>query len=363
VSAVAASPTHTLVQGRWPLVAPPAAAQLSPAAPPSLSVIVAAYQAAAVVGDALRSALDQTAPPRDVVVCDDGSTDDLAAALAPFADRVVVLRQDNAGEAAAKNAAARAASGDYVVILDADDLFAHERLEAIAACLAERPDLDIVTTDAVIEVEGRPARRVYEHGFAFAATDQRRAILTGNFVFGLAAVRRSRLLDAGGFDESIRFATDWDCWLRLILGGSAAGCIDAPLATYRLQRGSLSSQRARMLAGRVRTLEKARESLPLEQQERRVADAALRDYRRRLARALAHEALMAGEPGARRLSARAAAAAGQSLRSRVKFAAAALAPDAARRELRRRPIETTAGLLLEPGAGAAAPTSPAAAPR
>ena len=60
-------------------------------------------------------------------------------------------------------------------------------------------------------------------GWTFEVDDQRRAILQRNFVFGLAAVRRERLLEVGGFDETIRWTTDWDCWIRMIMGGSRAG--------------------------------------------------------------------------------------------------------------------------------------------
>ena len=154
-----------LVEGRWPLAAPPAPAATTAGGVPSLSVIVAAYQAAEVIGDAVGSALGQTVPPLEVIVCDDGSTDDLAGALAPFGDRVRLLRQANGGEAAAKNAAAAAASGDYVVVLDADDVFEPERLEALGACLAARPDLDLLTTDGWVELGGRRVRRVYHEGF------------------------------------------------------------------------------------------------------------------------------------------------------------------------------------------------------
>jgi Glycosyl transferase family 2 len=342
------------------LVAPPAPEGTRPGPRPTLSVVIAAYQAAALVPDAVRSALDQTLPPLDVVVCDDGSTDDPAAALAPFRDRITLLRQDNRGEAAAKNAASRAASGDFVAILDADDVFVPERLEAIAGALAERPDLDILTTDAWIELDGRRVRKVYEQGYRFPAQGQRSAILRGNFVFGLCAVRRSTLLAAGGYDESIRYATDWDLWLRLVLEGSTVGCLMTPLATYRLQRGSLSSQRSRMLAGRTQILEKTALRTDLTAPEREQLGASLREHRSRYALARAREALTGGEPQARRLALAAAVGRGQSPPARLKLAAGAVAPKRVGRALRRRPVETTAGLLVTPAEAAGAPTDPAA---
>jgi glycosyltransferase involved in cell wall biosynthesis len=84
-----------------------------------------------VVGDAIESVLAQTVPPCEVIVCNDGSTDDLHRALAPFASNVCVIDKENGGEASAKNAGIRAASGDFVAILDADDVFLPRRLEAI----------------------------------------------------------------------------------------------------------------------------------------------------------------------------------------------------------------------------------------
>ena len=342
------------------LVAPPAPAGTRPGPRPTISVAIAAYQAAALVPDAVRSALEQTLPPLDVVVCDDGSTDDPAAALAPFRDRITLLHQDNRGEAAAKNAAARAAGGDFVAILDADDVFFPERLEAIADALAERPDLDVLTTDAWIEVDGRRVRRVYEQGYVFPAEGQRSAILRGNFVFGLCAVRRSRLLAAGGYDESIRYATDWDLWLRLVLDGSTIGCLMTPLASYRLQRGSLSSQRSRMLAGRTQILEKTARRTDLNAAEREQLALSLREHRSRFALARAREALTGGAPDARRVAFAAAVSRGQPAPTRLKLAAGAVAPKRVGQVLRRRPVETTAGLLVTPAEAFGAPTDPAA---
>jgi glycosyltransferase involved in cell wall biosynthesis len=168
--------------------------------PPTFSVVIAAYQAASTVADAVRSALDQTYAPLEVIVCDDGSTDGAAQVLEGFGRSIRVVRRANGGESAAKNTAVVAARGDYVVVLDADDVFHPRRLEALAWLAGERPDLDVLTTDAVLEADGVPMRRAYGPSWAFPAQDQRSAILDRNFVFGLCAVRRERWLAAGGFD-------------------------------------------------------------------------------------------------------------------------------------------------------------------
>src|SRR4051794_6053007 len=229
-----------------------------PASAPSFSIIIAAYQAAGTVGEAIDSALAQTAPPHEVVVCDDGSTDDLDAALAPYRQRIRLVRKANGGEASAKNAAAREATGDFVVILDADDTFMPERLERLGALAAERPELDILTTDAYLEHDGRVLRRCYRPAWPFAFGGQREEILRRNFIFGLAAVRRERLLALGGFDESIPRTTDWNLWIRMILRGSQAGAVLEPLARYRVHPTSLSADRIRMRPGGLQTLRRGR---------------------------------------------------------------------------------------------------------
>jgi glycosyl transferase family 2 len=340
------------------LLAPPAE-NVAPGNVPSFSIVIAAYQVAYVIGAAIESALAQTAPPLEIVVCDDGSTDDLSAALEPYRDRIVFVRKENGGEASAKNAAARAASGDFVAILDADDVYFPERLEALGELAATRPDLDILTTDAYLELDGVRRRRVYEGGWTFEVADQRRAILQRNFVFGHAAVRRARLLEVGGFDEAIRWTTDWDCWARMILGGSAAGAVDEPLALYRLRESSLSADRARLVGGRVQTLTKASLHPGLSEAERRVVAASLATERRELALLELRRAVADGASDARRRAVAVARDSGHPRATRLKAALAAASPRVTGRLLRRR-LEgrwtAASGIEVERAPGATAPS-------
>jgi Glycosyl transferase family 2 len=299
---------------------------VDPGAIPGFSVIIAAYQAAEVIDEAIESALGQTIAPREIIVCDDGSTDDLDAALAPYLDRITLLRQANRGEAAAKNAAARAASSEFIAILDADDIYLPKRIQALGELAAARPDLDILTTDALLEVGGHTVRRCYGEAFRFVVDDQRTGILERNFIFGLAAVRRRRLLDAGGFDESIQTTTDWECWIRLILGGAQAGLVNEPLAHYRLRPGSLSASRVRLLRGRVATLEKAALHPGLRPEDRRTVARSLAGQRRELTLVEARAALAHRDPHARRRALNIARDTGYGLPTRYKAAMSAVAP-------------------------------------
>jgi hypothetical protein len=317
------------------LLAPPAQ-NVTSGDVPSFSVVIAAYQVADVIGEAISSALAQTVPPLEIVVCDDGSSDDLEAALAPYRDRIVLVRKENGGEASAKNAGARAASGDFVAILDADDVYLPERLAALGELAAARPDLDILTTDAFLEVDGKVLRRVYGEDWTFEVEDQRRAILERNFVFGHAAVRRETLLAVGGFDESIRFTTDWECWIRLVLSGSRAGAVLEPLSRYRVREQSLSADRASMTAGRIESLRKGLEHPSLRPEEQAVARATIAALERELAGLRLREALRRDDPGARRLALSIGLGRATPAPTRLKAVAAALAPRVVGRLLRRR---------------------------
>lgn len=317
-----------------PVLAPPEPSNLAGGPTPAFSVVIAAYDAADTIADAVESVLAQTVHAVEIVVCDDGSRDDLVAALEPFRESITLVVQEHAGEGAAKNNGAfHARRGDFVVFLDADDAFFLERLEALGELAAARPDLDILTTDALLEIDGEVVRRCYEADWTFEVDDQRGAILERNFVFGHAAVRRTRFMESGGFEPSIRYGTDWDLWCRLVLEGSRIGLVDEPLAHYRLRRTSLSADRPALLEGRCRVLERAASRDDLAPDERgRVQKALAREQRNALL-ACANAALLDGSPRARQLAIRVARTPSLPARTRARSALAALAPRLASKRL------------------------------
>jgi hypothetical protein len=310
---------------------------------PTFSVVIAAYEVADVIADALDSVRRQTTPPLEVIVCDDGSGDGLENALAPYRDEIVLVRKPNGGEASAKNAAAARASGDYVAILDADDVYLPTRIEALTALAQLRPDLDILTTDAYLVANGRRVRRNYDKRWTFEIADQRRAILQRNFVFGHAAVRRERLLEHGGFDESILWTTDWDLWLRMILSGSRVGLVDEALAQYRLRETSLTAQRRDLVLGKIMTLEKALANEALRDEERPVVENALAAHRHELQVLDTRTVVAAGDGDARRRALALMRAPRATLRQRATAAAMAAAPPVTRRRLQRESARAWVG--------------------
>jgi cellulose synthase/poly-beta-1,6-N-acetylglucosamine synthase-like glycosyltransferase len=303
---------------------------------PTFSVIIAAYQAAGFVAGAVRSALDQDPSPLEIIVGDDESTDDLAAALAPFGAAVRVIRIEHGGEAAAKNAAAAGAVGDFLAFLDADDRFLPGRLAAVGALARSQPDLDVITTDAHLVTAGRVVGRAYGPGFRFEPDRQREAILRGNFVLGNAAVRRSRFAAVGGFDPAVEYTTDWDLWVRLVLAGSKVGFIDEPLAEYHLHPTSMSARRADMSRGRLETLARAAAREDLTAAERVILEETWTKEQARLAREELKEALaVSSARGARRAAVRILRSREQPPNAKAKALAALVAPALLSRGLRR----------------------------
>ena len=265
------------------------------AQPPTFSIVITAYQAADTIATAVESALAQTHPPLEVVVVDDGSTDDLAGALEPYAEQIRVVHRENGGGAAARNTGAEAARGDFMAVLDADDAYHPRRLEAIAELARARSELDLLTTDARLILGGEEVG-TFAAATPFATANQRTSIFDTCFVGGWPAVRLSRLESIGGFDESFRIAYDWDCWLRAILDGAEAGFVDQPLYDYVLHDGSLSANRVASLWERARLLEKATHDSNLRDEERPALSRAVRMNRSRAAAAEARASLYRGAP-------------------------------------------------------------------
>jgi glycosyltransferase involved in cell wall biosynthesis len=316
------------------VVAPPPPPGLQPGPVPSFSVVIAAYQAAATIEEAVRSALEQTLAPLEVIVCDDGSTDDLETALAPYRDRLVILRTEHRGAASAWNHALRAASGEFVLRFDSDDVLLPGAVEALGELAAARPDLDLLSTDVRFEVDGKVVGRFYDEN-PFPVRNQRAAILKRCFV-GWPAARRTRLLSVGGFDESLVNGSDWDAWIRMILDGARAGLVREPLLHYRLRPGSLSSDRTRSLQARLAVLDKTVGDARLTSEERKALAEARRGAQSRALAATARQALLERRPHARRHAFSLAFGPGLALKGRLLALGAALLPDLGARVLERQ---------------------------
>jgi len=275
------------------------------------------------VGAAIRSCLDQTVRPLEIIVVDDGSTDDLDAALAPFLGDIVLLRQSNGGESVAKNAGVAAAHGDYVVILDADDVAYPNRIEALGALAAARPDLAILTHDADLTRDGEPVRRYFGPHHPFPTTDQRAEILRRCFVIN-PAVRRADWAAAGGYDPAIRIGADWECWIRMILAGAGVGCVDEPLSEYRQTGEQLTADRLAGFRGRLDLLRRTLDRDDLTPRERRVLERSIAELEVRAAR----EAVRLRTSDARTMSWRVVIGRHQALGARLRALVATVVPAA-----------------------------------
>lgn len=216
---------------------------------PRVSVVVAAYEASGFVGAAVASALGQTLEDIEVIVVDDASRDDtLAAARAAAAGdpRLVTIRLErNGGPSAARNAALRAARGDWVAVLDADDAMEPERLEALLA-FVEAERADIVADWLLVIEEGRAPEVLKPNGMPSPLTlaaYARDNSLGGTGCSGYLKpmFRRAFLVEhALAYDESLRVAEDWTLIADALALGARYAILDRPLYRYAVHAGSIS---------------------------------------------------------------------------------------------------------------------------
>jgi glycosyltransferase involved in cell wall biosynthesis len=209
---------------------------------PAVSVVMAVRDGAAWVTEAVGSVLGQTDGDHELIVVDDGSTDATAALLARITDpRVRVVPQEAAGLTRALNRALGLARADLVARLDADDLALPERLARQRAFLAAHPEVGLLGTAArEVDAAGMPVREV-RPPLDDAAI--RRALIRRNpFVHSSVMARRELLASAGGYDERVAVAQDYDLWMRLAPRTRLANLPEV-LVVRRLLAGRVSIER------------------------------------------------------------------------------------------------------------------------
>jgi glycosyltransferase involved in cell wall biosynthesis len=217
---------------------------------------MAAYNAARTLEQAIRSVLLQTCQDFELIVVDDGSTDEtLEIAQRSAVDpRVRVFSQDNGGPSAARNAALAQARGELVSMLDADDLWLPDYLETMGAALDAAPRAPYAYADAwLLHDETRRVRRRSAMSYQRPPATVRDAdsfllmLLARNFVYTSVTARRAALERVGGFDEQLKTGEDWDLWLRMAALGEIPVRVFRLVAIYRYRRDSLTSDRRELI--------------------------------------------------------------------------------------------------------------------
>jgi len=211
----------------------------------TVSVVIPAFEAEATVGAAISSALWQTYRDFEVVVVEDGSRDATGSIAGSFPEPVRVVRQENAGVAAARNRGVAEAQGELIAFCDADDVLLPQHLEALVTVHERRGG--IVTSNCYWLFPGgiHPARTRYKGRFP-APERQRHAILEQNFVSTMSLFPKGLVDEIGSFDTELRVAEDWDFWLRAIYAGHRVALQPRPLALYRWGSSGLAADSARM---------------------------------------------------------------------------------------------------------------------
>jgi len=272
---------------------------------PLVSVVIPCFRAMDTIGAALRSVLDQTERELEVIVVDDGSPDDSAARVLEVAaadPRVVLLRQANAGVAAARNTGIARARGALVAFLDADDRWMPDALARHAAAFAADPRLGLSFGRVrFYSPDLRTAGRLSAHRGQVTLADamgENPTCTASNLV-----LRAVVLAEAGGFDPALRHAEDQELLARILAttGWTVAG-LDAELVHYRTSPAGLSSDLGRMERGWTSMVDSLERRAPGPVAAARPRAEAL--FRRYLAR----RALRTGQPGALRHLGRAFAA-------------------------------------------------------
>jgi len=200
----------------------------------SYAVVIPAYNAAATIARALDSVFSQTVPAAQVIVVDDGSPDGdrLAAVLSGYGDRVRLLRQANAGPAAARNAGARHCTSEWIAFLDADDSWLPHKLE-------RQLELGRDPRAGLLHGSARDGRPPLPRELDFATLWECNRVCTS-----MTVVRREVFEALGGFDESPQLigAEDYHLWLRIAHAGWKVLACPERIGHYTPASGSITSR-------------------------------------------------------------------------------------------------------------------------
>ncbi|HET8676098.1 MAG TPA: glycosyltransferase [Blastocatellia bacterium] len=206
---------------------------------PLVSVIIPTYNSVQYVVTAVESVLAQAVKDIEIIVVDDGSTDDTQSVMREFGASVRYIRQQNSGVAAARNRGIEESRGRYIAFLDADDTWFPHKLERQLAALDQRPGYSVCySAFTVVDSDLKP---LFINRSKRAGSALEDLLLRGNIVGSICTVLGERKLfeTVGGFDTALSQCADWDMWVRLAELTDFL-YVDEPLVTYRQHDANMS---------------------------------------------------------------------------------------------------------------------------
>jgi glycosyltransferase involved in cell wall biosynthesis len=220
-----------------------------------ISVIIPTYNRAQVLGRAIQSVLNQTLPAQEIIVVDDGSSDNTPALMADSFPQCTYLQQPNLGVSAARNRGIEAASGDWLAFLDSDDEWLAGKLEAQRDMLERQPELKICHTEEIWIRNGKRVNQMHKHaksgGYIFQKCLALCVISPSSVI-----IHRSLLDSVGNFDEQLPACEDYDLWLRICATHPVAFVQQPQIKKYGGHADQLSQLHWGMDRFRVKALEK-----------------------------------------------------------------------------------------------------------
>ncbi len=233
---------------------------------PTISVIVPAYNAEKTILETITSVLNQTFTDFELLVINDGSTDRTLELLSTVKDqRLKIFSYPNGGVSVARNRGITHASGEFIAVLDADDLWTVDKLELQLAALQEHPEAGLAYSWAYyMDEQGKsiqPSEPVYFEGNVYAQ------LLVNDFVVSCSncLMRRQTIDSVGEFDQEVAGAADWDYWLRVALQWPFV-VVPKHQVYYRVSVGSMQSNVEFMERCNLRVIEKGFQAAPPEMQ-------------------------------------------------------------------------------------------------